>query len=82
MNVAKKAQATIVPTIIDGAYEAWPRNCRLPRPRPVYFTYAEPITPTQMQTLSGEEIAAIVTSRLSEGLVASRRMRRRAAGLR
>lgn len=33
--IAARAGVPIVPMVIDGAFEAWPRTCRLPRPHPI-----------------------------------------------
>jgi 1-acyl-sn-glycerol-3-phosphate acyltransferase len=50
--VARKAAVPIVPTLIHGAFEAWPRHARLPRPRPIIVAYDRPIPP---DVLAGEE---------------------------
>ncbi len=54
--VAKRAGATIVPTVIDGAFEAWPKGLKLPRPGRVSVAYGEPIDAEQTATLSVEEL--------------------------
>jgi 1-acyl-sn-glycerol-3-phosphate acyltransferase len=33
-----------VPVAIRGAFEAWPRGSRFPRPKPVRVTFGEPLT--------------------------------------
>jgi 1-acyl-sn-glycerol-3-phosphate acyltransferase len=76
MAVAKRAQAAIVPTVIDGAFEAWPRTQRWPRPRMMYVSYAEAITPRQAAEWPVERIAETVARRLRETLEASLRKRR------
>lgn len=78
MAVAKKAGAAIVPTVIDGAFEAWPRTRLAPSPARVYVTYAPALLPEQMRSLSGEEIAAVVEERLRAALSRSRKMRAQA----
>lgn len=62
--LARRANVPIVPTLIVGAYEAWPRQRRLPRPRPVIVAYGEPLWPHQMRTLSDEACVALVRRRL------------------
>jgi len=41
--LAEKAQVPIVPAVIRGAYEAWPRSRKLFRFRPISITYGRPI---------------------------------------
>ncbi len=78
MAVAKKAGAAIVPTVIDGAFEAWPRTQFAPSPARVYVAYAPAVLPEQMRSLSGEEIAAVVEERLHATLSRLRKLRAQA----
>jgi len=78
MALAKRAGAAIVPTVIDGAFEAWPRTALIPRPRMMYVTYADPITFEQVQEWSVEQITETVSERLRAALEVSRNKRRRA----
>ncbi|HQL54766.1 MAG TPA: lysophospholipid acyltransferase family protein [Phycisphaerae bacterium] len=41
--LARKARVPIVPTLILGAFESWPRNAKLPHPRPVLVAYGPPL---------------------------------------
>ena len=41
--LAQRVAAWTVPVLIDGAFEAWPRTHRLPRPGNIVVQYAEPI---------------------------------------
>ncbi len=43
-RIAFKTNASIVPVTIVGAYEAWPRHKKLPRPKKISVYYHEPIT--------------------------------------
>jgi len=43
--IAHRAGAPIVPAIIKGSYEAWPRTRKLFRFRPISIVYGEPIAP-------------------------------------
>lgn len=77
--IAKKAGVAIVPTVIDGAFEAWPRTQLLPGPGRIYTTYAEAITPQQVTNWSMEKIAETVSERLTRTLGRSQARRHRAA---
>ena len=58
--IARKAGVPIVPTAIMGAFEAWPRTARLPRPHPIIVAYDAPLLPDQL----GEPDEAIEEIRL------------------
>jgi 1-acyl-sn-glycerol-3-phosphate acyltransferase len=79
LAIAKRADAAIVPTIVDGAFEAWPRTQPLPSPRTIYVTYAEPITADEVRDWPIERIQQTVRDRMLEILDASRRKRSRLA---
>ena len=64
LMVAKRTGATIVPTVIDGAFEAWPKGLKLPRPGRVSVSYGEPLGPGAMAGLSVEELARQTRERL------------------
>lgn len=80
--IAKKAGVAIVPTVIDGAFDSWPKGQLLPAPARMYVSYCEAILPDQVEKLTIEEITSIVSQRLHEQYAISRRMRSRAAGQR
>jgi len=50
ITIAGRAGAAVVPVVIEGAFEAWPRTCWLPRPHQVRVAFGRP--------LSAEEVAA------------------------
>jgi 1-acyl-sn-glycerol-3-phosphate acyltransferase len=71
--IARKAHVPLVPTLILGAYEAWPRQALLPRPAPVIIAYAEPLWPEQMKHRSDDECINIVRDRILELMARYRR---------
>jgi 1-acyl-sn-glycerol-3-phosphate acyltransferase len=52
-----RTDVPIVPVVIDGAFEAWPRNAKLPRPYPIRIEYGRPIPPSQWRQWSPDELA-------------------------
>jgi 1-acyl-sn-glycerol-3-phosphate acyltransferase len=64
--LARKARVPIVPTLILGAYESWPRTAKLPRPRPILVAYANPIWPEEHRDWSDEECVEAVRRRIVE----------------
>ncbi|HEY4330709.1 MAG TPA: hypothetical protein VGN88_13295, partial [Phycisphaerae bacterium] len=52
-----KAQVPVIPVVIDGAFEAWPRKAKFPHPRQIRLIYGTPIPPAQWRALSPEDLA-------------------------
>jgi 1-acyl-sn-glycerol-3-phosphate acyltransferase len=63
--LAKKANCPIVPVVIDGAFDVWPRSSK----RPKYFTslgvmYGKPFSPEEVKSCTPEEFVKIVHQRM------------------
>jgi 1-acyl-sn-glycerol-3-phosphate acyltransferase len=54
--VARRSQAGLLPVGIAGAFEAWPRRARLPRPRRIVLQVGPLITAEQVAALSNEQL--------------------------
>jgi 1-acyl-sn-glycerol-3-phosphate acyltransferase len=64
--LARKTRVPIVPTLILGAFESWPRTAKLPRPRPVLVAYGTPIDPHQHPDWTDEQCVEAVRGRILE----------------
>ena len=62
--IAKKAGVPIVPTLIDGAAQAWPRAHKLPGPGDVIIEYGQPILPHEYAALNADQLMDLVRGRL------------------
>lgn len=62
--LARKARVPIVPTLILGAFESWPRTRKLPFPRPILVAYDEPIYPHRQPEWNDDECVARVRDRI------------------
>lgn len=62
--VAKKARIPIVPTLIDGMYQAWPRHGPLPGPGDVVIEYGQPIYPDEYADLDPQQLMDLIRRRL------------------
>jgi 1-acyl-sn-glycerol-3-phosphate acyltransferase len=62
--IARKAGVPIVPTLIDGVFQAWPRSRKLPGPGDVIIEYGRPITPREYADLTAEGLMDLVRNRL------------------
>jgi 1-acyl-sn-glycerol-3-phosphate acyltransferase len=58
--LAQRAAQWVVPVVIDGAYECWPRTQPLPLPGRIVVQYAPPMPREQIQSMGGEELLAHV----------------------
>ena len=64
--IARKAGVAILPTAICGAFEAWPRDRKLPKRHRVVVAYGPPLTPDAMRQMSDEACVAEVRGRILE----------------
>ena len=62
--IARRAGATTVPVVIDGAFDAWPRHQRLIQPRPIRVMYGPAATPRQIGQMSRLEFVDLINQRL------------------
>ncbi len=79
-TVARKCQVPIVPVLIDGMYQAWPRHRLLPKPGDVVIEYARPLWPADYADLTPEALmdrvrgALLAMQQRWHGRVPSRRL--------
>jgi 1-acyl-sn-glycerol-3-phosphate acyltransferase len=71
--IARKARVPLVPTLILGAYEIWPRHQKLPRLGPIIISYGRPLRPEQMKDLLDDQCITIVRNRIVEMMTRYRR---------
>lgn len=71
-----KAGVPVIPAYVEGTYEAFPKNARRLRLRPVKITYGSAIAPSELVTSEGragyERIGALVMERIAALAGASR----------
>ena len=61
--ISERARATIVPAVIQGAYQAWPRGAKMIRPHRIGVAFGRPITVEEQSRMTSEELAAVVADR-------------------
>ena len=64
--IAARAGVPIVPMVIDGAFEAWPRTHRLPRPHLIRVACGAPVMPPQYEGADAAAVMAEVRRRMVE----------------
>ena len=63
---ARRAAKWIVPVVIDGAFEAWPRTSALPRPGNVVVQYARPLSRAEARKLEPTDFVRRVRDTIIE----------------
>ena len=62
--LARKARVPIVPTLILGAFESWPRTARRPHPHPILVAYGDPVKPHEHPEWNDQECVQRVRERI------------------
>ncbi len=62
--IAQKARVPIVPALVDGVYQAWPRHQLFPSIGNVVVLYDRPIDPAEYKNLSAEELTTLIRQRM------------------
>ncbi len=64
--MARRTKVPLIPVVIDGAFEAWPRNKKFCSIHAIRVMYGQPITTQQMANLSDKEAVQIIYQRQQE----------------
>ena len=59
--LSRRGKAVVIPVVIDGAFECWPRNRSLPSLKKLAICYGEPIAPERIKELGDEAFAGELT---------------------
>jgi 1-acyl-sn-glycerol-3-phosphate acyltransferase len=64
--LCRRAKAVVVPVLIDGGFETWPRHKRFFVPGAVNVRFGTPLSPAQIETMSNEDLADYLTGTLRQ----------------
>ncbi len=64
--LCRRAKAVVVPVLIDGGFDVWPRYNRLFRPGRVMVRFGQPLSPAQIATMGNEDLADHLTRTLRQ----------------
>jgi len=78
--VARRAKVPLIPAAMDGAWEAWPRQRKLPRRAVIHVAFGDPIPAEEIERMSDEEMVAEVERRIRACHAQAREARLRARG--
>jgi len=59
--ISRRSGAAIVPVVIDGIFEAWPRTQKYPKLGRVGVIYGQPVSPEYIKSKSDEDLAEELT---------------------
>jgi 1-acyl-sn-glycerol-3-phosphate acyltransferase len=62
--LCRRGEATVVPMMIDGAFECWPRYRKIFSRGPITIYYGKAITAEQVKEMGDEKLAEAVTETL------------------
>ena len=62
--VARRSRVPLIPVALDGAFQAWPRSARLPRPPRLAVVIGPPIQPDEVAALSDDDLLAELEQRI------------------
>jgi 1-acyl-sn-glycerol-3-phosphate acyltransferase len=61
--IAKRANVPVVPVIVEGSFEAWPKNKAMPQSHPIRVLYGPPI---DVSNLRGDEIVKTIHAKFRQ----------------
>ena len=64
LSVAKRSGVPLLPMVVEGAYEAWPKGQSLPRPNVIQVEIGRPITSAQIEQMTEVEVMIELDHRL------------------
>jgi 1-acyl-sn-glycerol-3-phosphate acyltransferase len=62
--LSRRGKAPIVPVVIDGAFECWPRHKKLFTPGQIHVTYGKPISVKKVKGMGDKKLAELLTQTL------------------
>jgi len=62
--LARRAGVPILPMVIDGAFEAWPRSRALPRPHTIRVACGRPLAPEELAEGDADELIDTIRDRM------------------
>jgi 1-acyl-sn-glycerol-3-phosphate acyltransferase len=77
VTIAARAGVPIVPMVIDGAFEAWPRTSPLPRPHTIRVMCGRPVQAAELAGGSPETVMAAIRRQMLDLQAELHRLRRR-----
>ena len=62
--LCRRGESAIVPAVIDGAFECWPRNKKIFSPGQIVVCYGKAISAKRIKKMGDKELAEVLTDKL------------------
>lgn len=62
--LSRRGKAPIIPAVIDGAFECWPKGKKIFKSGSIWVQYGEPITVDRIKEMGDEKLAELLKERL------------------
>jgi 1-acyl-sn-glycerol-3-phosphate acyltransferase len=59
--LVRRGSAALVPVVVEGAFECWPRHRLVPRPGTVAVCYGKPLEAGELKGIGDKELASVLT---------------------
>ncbi len=64
--LCRRSKAAVIPVLVDGGFECWPRHKKLPSPGAIDVWFGEVLPPARVETMTNEELADHLTHTLRQ----------------
>ena len=64
--LARRANVPVIPAVIDGAFECWPKHKKIFKAGKVFVAYGKPISPEKIAEMGDRPFAKLLTKTLRE----------------
>lgn len=62
--LCRRSEAAIVPVLVDGAFECWPRHKKIFSSGPVTVCFGQALTPQQIRDMNDKKLAEVLTDKI------------------
>jgi 1-acyl-sn-glycerol-3-phosphate acyltransferase len=76
ITIAGRAGVPVVPVVVEGAFDAWPRTCWLPRPHTVRVAFGRPLSAEEVAAGDPETLIKVLWQRMQDLQAELRRLPR------
>lgn len=64
--LCRRGKAAVIPVVIDGAYESWPRHKKMFSPGPIVVSYGKAISADEAKAMGDAKLAEVLTDTLRQ----------------
>lgn len=74
-SLARRTSASLVPVAIEGAYDALPPKCRMPRLGRIHLVFGPQVTADEYQDLDDDQLTELLQQRIADCFALARKYR-------